>query len=69
MLFCAAIFNLHDYDMKVPYFAFCGERRQATNFLNLDMVPRNSTLVGLPYIRQIMWVGGLKERNFTAGSR
>ena len=40
----------YDYDMKIPNFAFYGERKQATAkfhffFLNLDMVPRSSTHV------------------------
>ena len=34
---------LHDYDVKMPNFVFCGERKQATakfnfGFLNLNMV-------------------------------
>ena len=39
---------LHDYDIKMPNFAFYGERKQATtkfiffSLLNLDMVPYNS---------------------------
>ena len=38
---------LHDCDVKMLNFAFCGERKQATTkrflFLNFDMVPWNST--------------------------
>ena len=54
--------SLHGYDVKLPNFVFCGERKQATtkfNFdlLNLNMVPRNSTSGGLAKIWQSKWVG------------
>ena len=46
---------------KCLIFAFYGEHKQATTkfyfFLNLDMVPRNSTLAGFAYIWQSRWVG------------
>ena len=54
--------SLHGYDVKLPNFVFCGERKQATtkfNFdlLNLNMVPWNSTSGGLAKIWQSKWVG------------
>ena len=55
------------------YFAFCGQRKQATTkfcmFLNLDMVPKNSTLGGFAYICGQSKLLRLKERKFTACSR
>ena len=52
---------LHDYDVKIHNFAFCGERKQPTTkyiflFLNLDMVPWNSSSGGFAYIWQTRWV-------------
>ena len=46
---------LHDYDVKMPNFAFYGVRLTNNDemlfpFLNLDMVPRNSTPRGFAYI-------------------
>ena len=54
---------LHDSDVKMSNFAFCGERKQATTteilflFLNLDMVLWNSTSGGFAFIWQSKWVG------------
>ena len=46
--------SLHDYDVNIPNFAFCGVRKQATTkifflFLHLDMVLENSTPGGFAY--------------------
>ena len=58
---------MHDYDVKIPNFAFYGLSKRATTksfmlflFLNLDMVPRNSTQEGSPTFdkaRQSKWLG------------
>ena len=53
---------LQRYDYKLPNLTFHGVRKQATTkllflFLNLDMVPKYSTPVGLAYIWQSKWVG------------
>ena len=51
---------MHNYDVKMPNFTFYGERKQRKRkqflFLNLDMVPRNSTPGGFAYIWQSKWV-------------
>ena len=46
---------LHDYDMKMPNFAFYGGRKQPTTSLNL--VPWNSASGGFAYTWQNKWVG------------
>ena len=58
---------MHNYDVKMPNFTFYGERKQRKRkqflFLNLDMVPRNSTPVGFAYIWQSKWVGMIAMKN------
>ena len=53
---------LHDYDLKMPHFAFYGGRKQATTnffflFLSLNIVPWNSASGGFAYNWQSKWVG------------
>ena len=49
---------LFDYDVKLPNFMFYGGSKQATDeilllFLNLDLVPWNSTPGGFAYICKV----------------
>ena len=53
---------LHDYDVKMPNFVFCGERKTSNDeilllFLNWDRVAWNSTSGGFAYIWQRKWIG------------
>ena len=56
--FCISLPFLHDYEVKMPNFAFMDNvNKQQRNLfffslLNLDMVPRNSTPFGFAYIWQ-----------------
>ena len=52
----------HDYDLKMPNFAFCGKRKQGTTkFFYFSfwtcIVPWNSNSEGVAYIWQSKWVG------------
>ena len=65
---------MHHFFFFYSYFAFADNgNKQRRNFacfffLNLDMVPRNSTLVGFAYICGQSKLLRLKERKFTACS-
>ena len=54
---------LHDYDVKMPNFAFFRGRKQLSNdeilflFPTLNLVPWNSASGGFAYISQSKWLG------------